>query len=82
MIQYIYYLKSSCFLPRNSNDAIEVSVGEFLSANFCVVHSLCVGNKIILTNSFIKKTNKTSVTELNLAKKYKLDYEQRMVQNE
>ena len=36
-----------------------------------------VGNKIILTNGFIKKTNKTPKGELNLAKKYKSDYEKR-----
>lgn len=36
-----------------------------------------VGNKVILTNGFIKKTNKTPKNELALAKKYKLDYEQR-----
>lgn len=37
-----------------------------------------VGNKIILTNGFIKKTNKTPKAELELAKKYKLDYEKRI----
>ncbi|WP_368501552.1 type II toxin-antitoxin system RelE/ParE family toxin [Phascolarctobacterium sp.] len=36
-----------------------------------------VGNKIILTNGFIKKTSKTPKSELNLAKKYKADYEKR-----
>lgn len=36
-----------------------------------------VGNKIILTNGFIKKTTKTPKSELNLAKKYKADYEKR-----
>ena len=45
-----------------------------------IFYFFCVGNKIILTNGFIKKTNKTPVSELNLAKKYKLDYEQRSVQ--
>ena len=34
-------------------------------------------NKIILTNGFIKKTQKTPRSELNKAKKYKLDYERR-----
>ena len=45
-----------------------------------IFYFFCVGNKIILTNGFIKKTNKTPVSELNLAKKYKFDYEQRSVQ--
>lgn len=36
-------------------------------------------NKIILTNGFIKKTQKTPRSELNKAKKYKHDYERRAV---
>ena len=36
-----------------------------------------VGNKIVLTNSFIKKTQKTPPAEIELAKKYKEDYEAR-----
>lgn len=36
-----------------------------------------VGNKIVLTNGFIKKTQKTSPAEIELAKKYKEDYEAR-----
>ena len=35
-------------------------------------------NKIILTNGFIKKTRKTPKSEIELAKKYKADYESRM----
>ncbi|MDE5932815.1 MAG: type II toxin-antitoxin system RelE/ParE family toxin, partial [Lachnospiraceae bacterium] len=34
-------------------------------------------NKIILTNGFIKKTRKTPKAEIKLAKKYKMDYENR-----
>ena len=34
-----------------------------------------VGNKIILTNGFIKKTQKTPAAEIELARKYKEDYE-------
>lgn len=34
-------------------------------------------NKIILTNGFIKKTRKTPKSEIELAKKYKADYESR-----
>jgi phage-related protein len=35
------------------------------------------GRKIILTNGFIKKTQKTPTWEIGLAKKYKADYESR-----
>lgn len=34
-------------------------------------------NKIILTNGFIKKTRRTPKAELELAKRYKTDYENR-----
>jgi phage-related protein len=37
-----------------------------------------VENKIVLTNGFIKKTQKTLKRELRLARKYKIDYEERM----
>lgn len=36
-----------------------------------------VDNKIILTNGFIKKTMKTPKAELDLARRYKADYERR-----
>jgi phage-related protein len=36
-----------------------------------------VGNKIILTNGFVKKTRKTPQSEIALALKYKADYEGR-----
>lgn len=35
------------------------------------------GNRIILTNGFVKKTQKTPESEKKLAKKYKADYERR-----
>ena len=35
------------------------------------------GNKIIMTNGFIKKTQKTPPGEIELALKYKADYERR-----
>ena len=38
-------------------------------------------NKIILTNGFVKKTQKTPLSEIKLALKYKADYEGRK-QNE
>ena len=42
-----------------------------------IFYFFVVNNKIILTNGFIKKTPKTPKSELDLAKKYKLDYERR-----
>ncbi len=36
-----------------------------------------VGNRIILTNGFVKKTNKTPKKEIDKAIKYKIDYERR-----
>lgn len=35
------------------------------------------GNKAVLTNGFIKKSSRTPYSELNLALKYKADYERR-----
>lgn len=34
-----------------------------------------IGKKIILTNGFVKKTQKTPTREIELAKKYRTDYE-------
>lgn len=42
-----------------------------------VLYFFIVGNKAILTNGFTKKTQKTPKSELDLAKKYKCDYERR-----
>ncbi|GHU99627.1 hypothetical protein FACS1894211_05360 [Clostridia bacterium] len=42
-----------------------------------VFYFFFAGRKIILTNGFIKKTQKTPAAELNKAKQYKLDYERR-----
>lgn len=36
-----------------------------------------VGNKIVLTNGFVKKTQRTPPAEIELARKYKADYERR-----
>jgi phage-related protein len=35
------------------------------------------GRKVVLTNGFVKKSQKTPKTEKELAKKYKTDYERR-----
>lgn len=42
-----------------------------------VLYFFVVGKKIILTNGFRKKTQKTPKSEIELAKKYKAEYEQR-----
>ena len=43
-----------------------------------IFYFFVVDNKIILTNGFVKKTNKTPPGEIALAKKYKADYEGRI----
>ena len=42
-----------------------------------IFYFFCVNNKIILTNGFIKKSRKTPKSEIELARKYKADYERR-----
>ena len=42
-----------------------------------IFYFFVVDNKIILTNGFVKKTMKTPKAELDLARKYKADYERR-----
>lgn len=42
-----------------------------------VLYFFVVGKKIILTNGFVKKTQKTPDSEITLAKKYRADYELR-----
>jgi phage-related protein len=39
-----------------------------------ILYFFLVGKQAILTNGFIKKTPRTPKNELELAKKYKLDY--------
>jgi phage-related protein len=42
-----------------------------------VLYFFISGQKAVLTNGFIKKSQKTPKAELDLAKKYKADYERR-----
>ena len=42
-----------------------------------IFYFFVVDNRIILTNGFIKKTSKTPKSEIELARKYKEDYEMR-----
>lgn len=44
-----------------------------------IFYFFIVDNKIILTNGFVKKTVKTPKAEIELARKYKQDYERRML---
>lgn len=45
-----------------------------------VLYFFAVGKTIVLTNGFTKKTAKTPAAELELAKKYRADYERREAQ--
>lgn len=40
-----------------------------------IFYFFVVNNKIVLTNGFVKKTMRTPKAELDLARKYKADYE-------
>jgi len=42
-----------------------------------VLYFFFVGNNAVLTNGFIKKSLKTPLTEINLAKRYRDDYRRR-----
>ncbi len=43
-----------------------------------IFYFFVVENKIVLTNGFIKKTTKTPRAEIELARKYRADYERRI----
>lgn len=47
-----------------------------------VMYFFYVGKKIVMTNGFVKKTQKTPKSEINLAKKYRDDYIERMGNHE
>ena len=42
-----------------------------------VLYFFVVGSKVVLTNGFVKKTQKTPANQIDLAKKYRLAYEQK-----
>lgn len=50
---------------------LRIKVGSNISR---VLYFFIVGNKIILTNGFIKKTQKTPKAEIEKAKRYRADY--------
>ena len=45
-----------------------------------VLYFFVIGKKVILTNGFVKKTQKTPPQEIETAKKYRTEYEQRKEQ--
>ncbi len=62
---------------KSINDGIfelRIKIGSDISRIF---YFFRIGNKIILTNGFIKKTKKTPKGEIDKAIKYKTDYERR-----
>ena len=69
--QYSKYLEDGIFELRGK-------VGNNISR---VMYFFYVGNRIILTNGFIKKTQKTPRKELELAKQYKKDFLERIGEN-
>lgn len=46
-----------------------------------VMYFFYVGNRIVLTNGFIKKTQKTPKREIELAKQYRKDFLERIGEN-
>jgi phage-related protein len=44
-----------------------------------IFYFFCIENTIVLTNGFVKKTQKTPRWEIALARKYKADYERRVL---
>lgn len=59
---------------KNGMFELRIKLGSDISRIFYFFY---IGNKIILTNGFIKKTNKTPKSEIDKALKYKADYERR-----
>lgn len=53
---------------------LRIKIGSDVSRIF---YFFRIGNKIILTSGFVKKTNKTPNSEINKALAYKADYERR-----
>lgn len=68
-------------LRRPYSEALEDGIFELRakeSSNITrIFYFFYFGKKAILTNGFVKKTQKTPKRELELAKKYKADYERR-----
>ena len=61
---YSKYLEDGIF-------EIRVKVGNNITR---ILYFFVIGQKVILTNGFVKKVQKTPKKEINLAKKYRKDY--------
>ena len=62
---------------RALNDGLFELRIKFSSDISRIFYFFYVGNKVVVTNGFVKKTQKTPQTELVKAQKYKKDYERR-----
>lgn len=62
---------------KSAGDGIFELRIKFVSDITRIFYFFFVGEKIVLTNGFVKKTKKTPAGELKKAKKYKEDYERR-----
>lgn len=47
-----------------------------------ILYFFVVGQKVILTNGFVKKTSKTPPGEIDRAKRYRADYQRRATEKE
>ena len=74
-----YWVLSHCWKPTDKfiGDGIfEIRAKQ--SSNITrVLYFFYIGKRIVLTNGFIKKTQKTPPEEIALAKKYRADYLER-----
>ncbi|MDL2238403.1 type II toxin-antitoxin system RelE/ParE family toxin [Christensenellaceae bacterium OttesenSCG-928-K19] len=61
---------------KGSDGLFELRI-KFSSDITRIFYFFCTGRKIIATNGFVKKDNKTPRAEIGLAMKYKADYERR-----
>lgn len=56
------------------NDGIFELRTQLGNDNVRILYFFFIGNLIVLTNDFIKKTQKTPVSQIDLAKKYRKDF--------
>ena len=67
-------LRTVALLREALDDGIFEIRTKFGSDITRVLYFFVVGKKVILTNGFIKKTQKTPASEITLAKQYRADY--------
>lgn len=74
-IGYILYNKNIGYILLKKREVISnAKVGSDISR---VLYFFVIGKKVILTNGFIKKTQKTPKNEIERAKEYRADYLER-----